>query len=88
MEIGTEYKVVYPQLYTLSRRKRRNSEDDAAAMLVLRTPNVTYYVELELNEQLMEIPVTVNGIAFEYHRSRCHFHGKIISKPNGQAAIS
>lgn len=58
--------------------------------LILREISTTYYIELQVNEDLIEVPVNPKDNLFELdgHDRPCHFHGKIISQPPGFAAIS
>lgn len=77
-------------MYDLNKKKRKSINEDNVFTLILREISTTYYIELQVNEDLIEVPVHTKDDFFELNGSDrpCHFHGKIISQPRGFAAIS
>ncbi|XP_067135358.1 A disintegrin and metalloproteinase with thrombospondin motifs adt-2-like [Centruroides vittatus] len=81
--------IVYPLLYHTPRDKRDISDNTKEKLLIIRTSNTTFYIELIPNNELLSEDFEFEGFTYENHSSNpCLFHGKILSQSGGMAAIS
>lgn len=78
--------LVYPKLYLTNNTKEESSGLHRHLLLVLRTTQETFYIDLTANEDLLKESPTDE--LKNNPKSNCHYHGTVFSHSDGVAAIS